>query len=126
MRQIAFSKKSVIVFILVLALILTPSYLVLIWHITHPKGYLKPGEATGGIHNLILMEVLASPVWTPELLNSHVAYLDENLEPQDIFFDGFLFLYKNPIDPPDGALHQTQTSVHFLHKASEGLTRLLH
>ncbi|WP_062108687.1 DUF4855 domain-containing protein [Bacillus niameyensis] len=59
-------------------------------------GYLKPGEQTGGIHNLVLLYngwyANGFGDWTKDKLLPYVSYVDQAGEPQDWFFDGVLFL----------------------------------
>ncbi|MGZ9585476.1 DUF4855 domain-containing protein [Paenibacillus marinisediminis] len=57
--------------------------------------YLKPGQATGGIHDLVLIPNSYYPDnmgdWTKEELIPYISYVDSNGEPQDWFYDGLLF-----------------------------------
>lgn len=57
-------------------------------------GYLKPGEATGGIRDLVLIPNSYYPDnmgdWTKEEFIPYVGYVNEAGEPVDWFYDGFL------------------------------------
>ncbi|MGQ4875734.1 MAG: DUF4855 domain-containing protein [Promethearchaeia archaeon] len=87
-----FSKRNKKVLIISICLFLIPPYLFMFWHFSRLPSYLKPGDSTGNIHNMILIYCGKSRDWSQERYFPYVSYLDKNLKPQDSFFDGFLFL----------------------------------
>ncbi|MHA1734457.1 MAG: DUF4855 domain-containing protein [Promethearchaeota archaeon] len=71
--------------------LLIPYALLVAW-VSHPPGYLVPGDSTGDIRNLVLIYSGKDRNWAPERFTPYVAYLDTKMVPSDSFFDGFLFL----------------------------------
>lgn len=74
--------------------------------------YLKPGEATAGIHDLSLVYngyyANGDGDWTKEQLIPQISYVNEQGEPEDWFFDGVLLLGLKTPDWRDFALGDTR------------------
>lgn len=60
------------------------------------RGYLQPGEATGGIHDLVLLYngwyEGGLGDWEKDDIIPYISYVDEKGYPTDWFYDGVLFL----------------------------------
>lgn len=63
---------------------------------TEQPGFLEPGEATAGIHNLNLLYNGHYPndlgTWKKERIIPNISYVDQSGEPVDWLFDGVLYL----------------------------------
>lgn len=73
-----------------------------------PEGadYMRCGETTGNINNLVLLYNHVNRVWTKDDILPYLAYVDKKGEIKDSFFDGVLYL---GLKTPDGKTFDTTT-----------------